>query len=179
MYAQESGTVTEVAYVSGDDIVSDATLVTYTDPENVTMTVSVSQDDISSVSVGEEVSITLTAYPDETFTGSVSSIATSATTGSSTVNYDVTVLFSGDISKVYSGMTGEATFAGKTVGDTLYISNQAVYLDGTKSCVKVLAEDGSVRVAEITTGYSNGKVVAVESGLKEGETILIESQVES
>ena len=179
VYAQESGTVTEVAYASGDDIVSDATLVTYTDPENVTMTVSVSQDDISSVSVGEEVSITLTAYPDETFTGSVSSIATSATTGSSTVNYDVTVLFSGDISKVYSGMTGEATFAGKTVGDTLYISNQAVYLDGTKSCVKVLAEDGSMRVAEITTGYSNGKVVAVESGLEEGETILIESQVES
>ena len=179
VYAQESGTVTEVAYASGDDIVSDATLVTYTDPENVTMTVSVSQDDISSVSVGEEVSITLTAYPDETFTGSVSSIATSATTGSSTVNYDVTVLFSGDISKVYSGMTGEAAFAGKTVGDTLYISNQAVYLDGTKSCVKVLAEDGSVRVAEITTGYSNGKVVAVESGLEEGETILIESQVES
>ena len=179
VYAQESGTVTEVAYASGDDIVSDATLVTYTDPENVTMTVSVSQDDISSVSVGEEVSITLTAYPDETFTGSVSSIATSATTGSSTVNYDVTVLFSGDISKVYSGMTGEAAFAGKTVGDTLYISNQAVYLDGTKSCVKVLAEDGSVRVAEITTGYSNGKGVAVESGLEEGETILIESQVES
>ena len=179
VYAQESGTVTEVAYASGDDIVSDATLVTYTDPENVTMTVSVSQDDISSVSVGEEVSITLTAYPDETFTGLVSSIATSATTGSSTVNYDVTVLFSGDISKVYSGMTGEATFAGKTVGDTLYISNQAVYLDGTKSCVKVLEEDGSVRAAEITTGYSNGKVVAVESGLEEGETILIESQVES
>lgn len=179
VYAEESGTVTEVAYAAGDDIVSDATLVTYTDPENVTMTVSISQDDISSVSVGEDVSISLTAYPDETFAGSVSSIATSATAGSSTVNYDVTVLFSGDISKVYSGMTGEATFAGKTVNDTLYISNQAVHLDGTKSCVKVLEEDGSVRAAEITTGYSNGKVVAVESGLEEGETILIESQVES
>ena len=31
----------------------------------------------------------------------------------------------------------------------------------------------------MTTGYSNGKIVAVESGLEEGETVLIESQVES
>ena len=179
VYAAESGTVTEVAYAAGDEISNDAAIVTYTDPENVTMTVSVSQDDISSVSIGEEVSISLTAYPEEIFSGTVSGIATSATAGSSTVNYDVTVLFSGDISKVYSGMTGEATFAGKTISDTLYISNQAVLLDGARSYVKVLEEDGSVREADVTTGYSNGKIVAVESGLEEGETVLIESQVKS
>ena len=179
VYASESGTVTEVAYAAGDELVSDATLVTYTDPDNVTMTVSVSQDDISSISTGEEASVSLTAYPDETFTGTVSGIATSATAGSSTVNYDVTVLFSGDTGKLYSGMTGEATFAGKTVNDTLYISNQAVLLDGARSYVKVLEEDGSVREADITTGYSNGTIVEVDSGLKEGETVLIESQVES
>ena len=179
VYAAEAGTVTEVAYAAGDEISNDAAIVTYIDPENVTMTVSVSQDDISSVSVGEEVSISLTAYPEEIFSGTVSGIATSATAGSSTVNYDVTVLFSGDISKVYSGMTGEATFAGKTISDTLYISNQAVLLDGARSYVKVLEEDGSVREADVTTGYSNGKIVAVESGLEEGETVLIESQVES
>ena len=179
VYATTSGTVTEVAYAAGDEISNDSAIVTYTDPENVTITVSVSQDDISSVSVGEEVSISLTAYPEEIFSGTVSGIATSATAGSSTVNYDVTVLFSGDISKVYSGMTGEATFAGKTISDTLYISNQAVLLDGARSYVKVLEEDGSVREADVTTGYSNGKIVAVESGLEEGETVLIESQVES
>ena len=179
VYAAEAGTVTEVAYAAGDEISNDAAIVTYTDPENVTMTVSVSQDDISSVSVGEEVSISLTAYPEEIFSGTVSGIATSATAGSSTVNYDVTVRFSGDISKVYSGMTGEATFAGKTISDTLYISNQAVLLDGARSYVKVLEEDGSVREADVTTGYSNGKIVAVESGLEESETVLIESQVES
>ncbi len=179
VYATSSGTVTEVAYEAGDDITNDATIVTYTDSGNVTMTVSISQDDISSISVGEEASINLTAYPDETFTGTVSGIATSATAGSSTVNYDVTVLFSGDISKVYSGMTGEAAFAGKSISDTLYVSNQAVLLDGARSYVKVLEDDGSVREADVTTGYSNGKVVAVESGLEEGETVLIESQVES
>lgn len=179
VYATEAGTVTEVSYAAGDDIVNDAALITYMDPENVTMTVSVSQDDISGISVGEEVSISLTAYPDEIFTGAVSGIATSATAGSSTVNYDVTVLFSGDISKVYSGMTGEVTFVKKTVNDTLYISNQAVHMEGSRSYVKVMGENGTVTEKEIITGYSNGKIVAVDSGLEEGETILIESQVEA
>ena len=131
VYAAESGTVTEVAYEAGDEISNDTTIVTYTDPKNVTMTVSVSQDDIARVAVGEEASISLTAYPEETFSGTVSGIATSATAGSAAVNYDVTVLFSGDISKVYSGMTGEAAFAGKTISDTLYISSQAAIANNT------------------------------------------------
>ena len=146
----------------------------YSDAADVTIAVSVSQDDISKVSVGMTAEIALTAYPDELFTGTVSGIATSATTGSSTVSYEVTVKFDGDTGKIYSGMTGEVTFAEKTVEDTLYISNRAVQLDGTASCVKVLDDDGTV---EITTGYSNGSVVAVEDGLEEGETVLLESQV--
>lgn len=177
VYASCSGTVTEIAYAAGDAIVNDAALVTYSDADDVTITVSVSQDDISKVSVGTAAEIALTAYPDETFTGTVSGISTSATAGSSTVNYEVTVKFDGDTGKVYSGMTGEVTFAEKTVEDTLYISNRAVQLDGTTSYVKVQEEDGTIRKVEITTGYSNGSVVAVEDGLEEGETVLLESQV--
>ena len=177
VYASCSGTVTEVAYAAGDAIVNDAALVTYSDAADVTIAVSVSQDDISKVLVGMTAEIALTAYPDELFTGTVSGIATSATTGSSTVSYEVTVKFDGDTGKIYSGMTGEVTFAEKTVEDTLYISNRAVQLDGTASCVKVLDDDGTIRKVEITTGYSNGSVVAVEDGLEEGETVLLESQV--
>lgn len=179
VYAEYSGTIMEVAYASGDSIVNDAVMVSYTDSDNVTMTVSVSQEDISNVAVGEAVSVNLTAYPNEEFTGTVSSIAATSSTGSSTVNYDVVVLFQGDVSKVYSGMTGEAVFAGKNITDTLYISNKAVNLEGARSWVKVLKEDGIICETDITTGYSNGTVVAVESGLEEGDTVLIESKVGS
>lgn len=115
VYATTSGTVTEVAYAAGDEISNDATIVTYTDPENVTITVSVSQDDISSVSVGEEVSISLTAYPDDIFSGTVSGIATSATAGSSTVNYECEQYYFPEISAKYVPDDGKVTFAGKTV----------------------------------------------------------------
>lgn len=178
VYAEYSGTVTEISYAAGDSLTNDAALITFTDPENVVMTVSVSQEDISQVTVGDEATIQLTAYEEETFSGEVSSIATSASAGSSTVNYEVAVRFTGDISKVYSGMTGEVNFAGKVVEDTLYISNRAVFLEEGRSYVKVLEEDGTVQTVEITTGFSDGTVAAVESGLEEGQTVIIESKVE-
>lgn len=177
VYAEYSGTVKEISYAAGDTLTNDSTVAVFTDSDNVTMTVSVSQEDISGIAVGDTVSINLTAYENVEFPGEVISISASAAAGSSTVNYDVEVRFTGDISKVYSGMTGEAAFTGKTVEDTLYISNRAVYQEGTRSYVKVQDEDGSIREVEIKTGFSNGNIVAVESGLEEGEYVVIESKV--
>lgn len=177
VYAEYSGTVTEVAYEEGDILSSGTAVVTFMDSGNVTMTVSVSQEDISSVAVGDSVTVYLTAYDGEIFEASVTGISTSSSTGSSTVDYDVTARLTGDTSKVYSGMTGEVNIAGKTEEDTLYVPNKAVHMDGAQSWVKVLNKDGTVEKTNITTGFSNGKLVAVESGLEEGQTVLIESQV--
>lgn len=177
IYAEYAGTVRSVGCTEGDTLTDEMTVVTYADTENVTMTVSVSQEDISSVSVGQEVSVVLTAYKNETFSGEVDSIATSATAGSSTVNYEVTVRFTGDVSRVYADMTGEVDFVTKEEADTLYISNKAVHQDGARSYVNVLNEDGTRTETTIETGYSNGRKVAVLSGLSEGQTVIIESQV--
>lgn len=177
VYSEYAGTLISLACSEGDTLTDEMTLATFADTENITMAVSVSQEDISEISVGDGVSIELTAYKNETFAGEVSSIATSATAGSSTVNYEVTVVFTGDVSKVYADMTGEVTFVVKEVTDALYISNKAVHQDGTRSYVNVLNEDGSVTETTIETGFSNGSKVEVVSGLSEGQTVLIESQV--
>lgn len=176
VYAEYSGTITAVSYAAGDTITNDATIATYIDAGDVNMTVSVSQEDISQVTVGDTVSITLAAYSGETFEGEVTEISTSSS-GSSTVNYEVTSRFTGNVEKLYSGMTGEVTFDGKKVEDTLYISNRAVHQEGTRIWVKVLQDDGTIVETDIKTGFSNGTIVAVESGLEEGQTVLIESQV--
>ena len=177
VYAGYSGSVVEVAYGAGDNVINDATVVTYMDQDEVSMTVSVSQDDISSVAVGDTATVYLTAYDGEPFEATVTEVATSSTSGSSTVNNDVTVRITADSSKIYSGMTGEVSIAGKSAEDTLYISNQAVHMDGTRSFVKVLEEDGTIVETDIETGFSNGNTVAVVSGLEKGDTVLIESQV--
>lgn len=179
IYAEYSGTIMSVEYDEGDSITNDAAIVTFSDAENVTITAAVSQDDISQIAIGDEASIALDAYEGESFTGEVSSISTTSSIGSSTVNYDVEVRFTGDIEKVYSGMTGEVTFVEKESTDVLYISNRAVHQDGTKSWVKVKKDDGTIEEVTVKTGFSNGTIVEVEDGLEEGQTVIIESQVNS
>ncbi len=175
VYAEYSGSVTAVSVSAGDSLSNDLELVSYTDSDEVTMTVSVTQDDIANVTVGDTAVITLMPY-DEEFDGEVLSIESASSMGG-TVAYNVSVRFTGDTSKVYADMTGEVTFLEKSVSDVIYISNKAVYTEGTKSYVKVLLEDGTIEEREIETGFSNGSKVEVSSGLSDGDTIIIESQV--
>lgn len=178
IYAEYGGKLLTVGYAVGDALSSDTALVTYADAESVSMTVSVSQEDISVINVGDEVLIELTAYEGEEFKGVVSGMDTSTSSGSSTVSYNVTVVFTGDTSKVYTDMTGNVTFIQKQVTDVVFVSNKAILNEGTKSYVKVKDAKGNFEKKEVETGFSNGVYVEIKSGLNEGEIAIIESQVE-
>lgn len=175
--AEYGGTVTEIGFSAGDTLTDGGTVLTLTDNQEVTMSVMVTQEDISQISMGDAVSVTLTAYQEESFDAQVISIDSSTTTGSSAVNYEVTVQFTGDTEKIYSGMTGEVTFPVESAENVLYVSNRAIFQDGTRSYVKIMEEDGTITEADVETGFSNGTDVEIVSGLSEGDTVLIESQV--
>lgn len=177
IYAEYSGKLLSVGYDVGDTLSSETALATYADAEAVSMTVSVSQEDISVINIGDEVLIELTAYDDEEFKGIVSGMDTSASSGSSTVSYSVTIVFTGDTSNIYTDMTGNVTFIQKQMTDVIFVSNKAIINEGTKSYVKVKNEKGNWEKREVETGFSNGVYVEIKSGLDEGEIAIIESQV--
>lgn len=177
IYAEYAGVIVEIGCEAGDTLSSDTGLVTFADTEAVTMTVSVSEEDIALIALGDVVNITLNAYGDTVFSGEVQSMNTSSSSGSSTVSYEVTVAFTGDVTGIYTDMTGTVTFIQEQVEDVLYVSNKAVIKEETASYVKVKESDGTTRTVEVTTGFSDGVNVEIVSGLSEGETVLIESQV--
>lgn len=179
IYAEYAGTISAVSYAEGDMLTDASELVTYEDSMAVTMTVSVSQEDISAVNLKDTVNIEMTAYEGETFQGTVESMDTSASSGTSTVSYDVTVVFTGDTSKIYTDMTGNVTFITAQVEDVLYVSNKAILHEGTASYVDVKKEDGSIEKIQVTTGFSDGVNCEISSGLEENQTVLIESQVKA
>jgi HlyD family secretion protein len=177
IYAEYSGRIMSLGYAAGDTLSSSTSIATYADDTAVTIAVSVSQEDISAVKIGDTVNIALTAYDGEAFTGTVSSMDTTTSSKSSTISYTVTIAFTGDVSKVYAGMTGDVTFVTKEVDNVIYVSDKAIQTEGTKSYVDVKNSDGTTEKREVQTGFSNGVNVEITDGLKEGETALIESQV--
>ena len=177
IYSDYDGTIMSVGYEAGDDLSAGTSIVTFADTDAVTMTVSVSEEDISEIAIGDEVMIELNAYEDQTFFGEVESIDTSVSSGSSTVSYNVTVKINGDVDGIYTDMTGNVTIIEKQVADVVYVSNKAIINEGTASYVKVKDSDGTIEKKEVTTGFSDGVNVEITEGLSEGETVLIESQV--
>lgn len=174
--AKYTGKLTSVGYSKGDSLNSSTAIAAYVDTDGVNISVSVAQDDVSNIKVGDNVNIYLSAYEDELFEGTVTSISSSST-GDTTVSYPVVVTLSGDVSKVYDGMSSEVTFVSKEVKDVTYVSNKAITTEGTKSYVTLKKADGTTKKTKVVTGFSDGHNVEIKSGLKKGDTVLIESQV--
>lgn len=174
--AEYTGTLASIGYQAGDRLSTATDIATYLDDDGVTITVSVSEEDVSNIKVGDSVNIYLSAYEDEMFSGEVTSIS-STSTGDSTVSYPVVVTMTSDVSKVYSGMSSEVTFVSKEVKDVLYVSNKAITTEGSSSYVLLKKDDGTTQKTKVTTGFSDGHNVEVTSGLKQGDICFIESQV--
>lgn len=175
--SEYAGTILSVGCAEGDNLTTDTAIATFADAEQVNLTVSVSQEDISNVEVEDKVDIVFKAYEEETYEGIVTGIETAGTSNSSsTVDYNVTVNVTGEVSKIFEGMTANVTFITKKLQNVTYVSNKAIQTEGTKSYVKKVDGD-VVSKAEVTTGFSNGSSVEITEGLEKGDTVLIESRV--
>ena len=176
--SEYSGIVTEVMLAEGDSMTSGTTLVSLYNQDEVTMDVSISEDDYQAVDMDGKVNIAFTAYPDDVYTGVISEVSDAEYDSSSgEIYYTLTVTLQGDTSGLYEGMTGEVTFVTKETQSVLYVSNRAVFRDGTRSYVKVRDESGNVQEKDIVTGFSDGVNVEIVEGLSEGDVVLIESKV--
>jgi HlyD family secretion protein len=172
-----NGVITAINLEEGDSINTGTVLVSLYDMDEVSMTVTVDEDDMTDIQPGSDAVINLTAYPDTVFRGSVSEISDAETDSSGNVTYDVTVTITGDVSGLFQGMTGDITFISEETADVLYVSRRALITDGDKTYVKVRDENGKVKKIQVTTGFTDGTYTEITGGLSEGDTVLIESKV--
>lgn len=173
------GLVKTVGYKVDDktNMQTPALVLAKTDTSNVT--VSITQDDVALLSVGQQSSVTLDAFEGEDFSGQISKIAvTPQREGSSTVSYTVTVELTDANGRLFDGMTGSVTFVTKQLKDVLYVSNKAVFSQGTRQYVKVKQADGTLKETDVVTGFSDGYNVEITSGVAEGDVVAIELTVQ-
>lgn len=175
--AEYSGTVTGVGYSSGDTLNAETAIASFADAESITVTVNVTEDDIAAVHLEDTVDVSFLSYPDEMFSGYVSGIGSSSSSGNSqTVSYPVTVVITEVPETLLSGMTANVTFITKQVQDVLYVSNKAVITEGADSYVLRKTDTGSEEKVRVQLGFSNGSIAEIE-GVSEGDTLLIKGKV--
>lgn len=176
--ADNSGVVTEVYVAAGDYLTGDMDLVSLNNYDEVTITVSVEEDDLEAAAVGNAVNVTLAAFEDEVFTGAVTEIGDAEIdSNTNKTMYSVTVTVQNTGNVLYQDMTAEVTFVTDEVSEVLYIPVRAVTQENGEDYVKVREEDGAVVKKKVTTGFTDGINIEIREGLSEGETVLTESKV--
>ena len=176
LYATEDGVITEVSYEAGDRLTTTGALFSYATSDDMRISVDVTQEDIVDLQVGDAVDITFTAYPEDSYTGSILSINTTATS-----DYSNTVEISaeGALEKLYGGMTADVIFVTEEKEDILYVSRKAIVEENGKTYVYRKTALGGKELAEVETGITNGVDIEILSGLEEGDTIYLASKVSS
>ena len=180
LYATEDGVITEVSYEAGDRLTTTGALFSYATSDDMRISVDVTQEDIVDLQVGDAVDITFTAYPEDSYTGSILSINTTATSDySNTVSYTVEISVEGELEQLYGGMTADVIFVTEEKEDVLYVSRKAIVEENGKTYVYRKTALGGRELAEVETGITNGVDIEILSGLGEGDTIYLASKVSS
>ena len=175
----EAGDEIEVYYVEDTGLIRTETVCTLTDISSVYVPITISEENILSVYIGEPAEVTMTAFPDQTFEAEVDTISVeSSRSGAATVSYTVNVRYEGENElAMYEGMSADITLILKQVDDVLYVNLSAVTNTDGVATVLLKGEDGNPVVTEVTTGFSDGTYVEITSGLEEGDVVLAQSGV--
>lgn len=169
------GTVVEKSFKAGDNVSSGSTLCTVYDLSYLTMTVYVDELDISSVAVGQSVTITADAVADRVYQGVVTTVSIKGTTSGGVTTYPVTIRID-ETDGLLPGMNVDYEITTAQANSVLRIPAAAVDR-GNRVLVVDENADGSdgapegYRYQTVTTGITDGDWIEITDGLTEGDTI--------
>ena len=173
LYANTDGIVSAINAKVGDKISAGVSIVDIGESAKVTADLTISQNDIVNIEVGQEVTLEISTYQDEKFKGKVTYLNLKPNSQGNSTTYSATVELEPTDYKLLEGMTVSAQFIIKEVKDVIMLSNKAIVLKDGKQFVKLKNEDGSTTEVEIQTGFSDGKNTEITGGLNEGDTVVI------
>ncbi len=196
IYSPIDGIVISREVEVGQTVVSSmnvANLYTIADLDNMQVIGNVDEADIGRVKVGQDVTFSVDAYPDDLFEGKVTQVRLSPTTESNVVTYEVVVAAANPDHKLIPGLTANLTIYVIRQKDLLLLPAQAFrfeptdYPDNEKlpqptgnTDNSTLAKDeryvwvvnsNSLVPTVVKIGESNGIMTQVVSGLADGATV--------
>jgi HlyD family secretion protein len=175
--ASISGIVTSVPVKVGETVMKGALVATMIAMESLYIESFVDEADVDKVRTGQEVRITMDAYPEETFQGVVYMISPVVTGGRLEARtFEVRTRFNDKDLLLKSGMSADVEIVVDSVKDALVVPAQAVMEREGKQFI-YLNDDSRARLREVTTGLSNWTSTQVVSGLKEGDEVIVTTDV--
>ncbi|MCR4276229.1 MAG: efflux RND transporter periplasmic adaptor subunit [Candidatus Parcubacteria bacterium] len=167
-----SGTVTEQGAKVGQQTSPGTPLVSIIGDSGFEVDAGVSETDVGKLSVGNKVSMTLDAFPNEAFAGAVFYIAPAQTNTQGVISYQIKISFDKADSRLKSGLTANIDIQTKRKDNVLILPQYAILQNDNGTFVETLAGK-IVTTTPITLGIQDQKGnVEILSGVTFGEQVL-------
>ena len=159
---------------SGSQIGWDPTVATLPDLSKMVTKTYVNEIDISHLKKGLNVSLTIDAFPDKSFTGKVVDVANvgEQLPNSDAKVFEVTVEINEKDTLLRPSMTTNNQILVEELTDVIYISQESVFVTDSVSYV-VLKTGLGTEKQKVELGKTNDNFVVILNGLIEGEKLLM------
>lgn len=180
--AEFGGTVIAVNAVTADEAKSasstdtedsDEQSFTLSPDKTMSMSVTVDETEILSVSIGQSAEVSVDAIDGETFTGTVTGIDRAGTSSSGVTVYTAEVSIP-KADGMLAGMSASATISIEGVENALLVPADAVSRSSSGYYVYTSCDEESGTLGgmvEVTVGITNSNYAEILSGLSEGDTV--------
>ena len=172
--SETSGSSSASAMSSGSSSsVSTTTVAEISSDTQMCITISVDETDILSLEVGQEASVTIDSIGEDSYSGSVTEISTTASSASGVTAYSAVVTID-KTEDMLSGMSATAVITIEGVEDALLIPIEALHQTSSTSYVYTEYDESTGEfsgMVEVTTGLSNSSYVEITDGLSEGDVV--------
>ena len=152
-------------------------ILTIPDMREMAVKVNIHESAVQRVAVGQLVTVSVDAFPDEQLTGVVIKVAVVADSANSFMNpdlkvYPTTIKIDGTHDWLRPGMSAEINILVRSLEDVVYVPIQAVtYFDDER--VVYVSERGRTERREIEVGTFSDSYIEILSGLEAGEEVLL------
>lgn len=173
IYAPISGTITGLSLQVGSVVSNTSTtkIASVVTNANPTISINLTEIDAPKVKVGDRATVTLDAFSDKTFTGTVASIDTVGITSSGVTNYPTVIKLDTNSKDIFANMSAQASIMIDSKPDVLLVSSSAVQSQNGSNFVRVM-KGGKVSQVTVETGLVSDNQTEIVSGLNEGETVV-------
>ena len=179
LVAPFDGTVLATSGQVGELVGTAVPVVVLADLGSYYIDTSIDETDIGRVQVGQDVDITLDAFPDATLRGKVVRVEPMGKATQGVVSYDVRVEVLSNEEFLRPNMTAMVDIVIERKEGILVVPNRAIKRDTRGRRYVQILKDGKAEERTVTVGLSNELVTEISEGLVEGEEVVVNAPREN
>ncbi|MGH7141787.1 MAG: efflux RND transporter periplasmic adaptor subunit [Minisyncoccia bacterium] len=167
-----AGTITVQNGNVGEVISAGAPIISLISDTHFEIDAYLSEADIGKVTVGQDATVTLDAYPGQTYDAKVVAIDPAATVQNGASAYKITAQFAEDNPAIKSGLTANVSIRAATAKDALTVPSSAIITKDGRTYVLRKNASGTDDLAPVSVGIASADgTTQILSGLQAGDQI--------